>query len=126
MDVKPFLHRDHIIIEGLEVPIRIGTTAQEQAFPQVIKLNIDIYLSLQQAGLTDNLSRTIDYAAVINDIHKNLKECPFNLVEAVGEKVASLILRKPRVQAVSVKIRKKVFTGIEAVGVSIYREKKVR
>src|SRR5882672_1842271 len=89
---------DYLFIEELEIPCRIGTTAEERATPQVISLSIQIYFSMEKAGRTDRIENTVDYARLIRQIQNLLQKKEFQLVEAVAEKVAELLLREKRVQ----------------------------
>ncbi|MCG3204270.1 MAG: hypothetical protein KCHDKBKB_00985 [Elusimicrobia bacterium] len=107
----------------MEISVRIGTTAEERAFPQILGVTLHIMLTLKPAGNSDSLEDTLDYAALIKQIRHIGTEKEFTLIESLAERIASVTLQHPKTEAVTVTITKKVFTGISGVGAYIYREK---
>jgi dihydroneopterin aldolase len=123
MPVKNNTTLDHLFVEELEMSCRVGTTPKERAFPQILKVSLSIFMSLEKAGKTDDLQNSLDYADVISKIKKCAGETQFSLVEKVAEVIAAEILNRAPVQAVSVCVSKKVFPDIKAVGAFIHRQK---
>jgi dihydroneopterin aldolase len=117
-------HTDHVFIDGMEVACRLGTTEEERAFPQVVSVSVKIYLPLKRAAESEDLSLSVDYAAVADDIRRSLAAGPFVLVEAVAEMVAHCVLKQPLVEAVTVRVEKRILAGIRAVGAEVHRERK--
>ncbi len=113
---------DSIIIGGLELKCRVGDTPEERSFPQLINVHIQVFVPLKKAGVSDDIAHTLDYARLIQQIQLLVQEKEFNLVEAVGESLAGLILKHPGVTGVSIRVTKKSFPGIAAVGVHLWRE----
>lgn len=107
----------------MEQPCRIGTTVAERAFPQILKVSVRLETSLSKAGKSDALVDTVDYAAVVDSIRAICNSQEFTLVERVAEMIAEAALKNPLLHGIEVKIRKRVFSGIEAVGACIYRAK---
>ncbi len=58
---------DRIAIEDLEVFARVGVPDAERARPQRLLLTLFLSLDVAAAALADDLTRTIDYAAVAMD-----------------------------------------------------------
>lgn len=116
-------NKDFIVIEGFEVPARVGHTPAERGFPQIVRLDINIYLPLHNAAKSDRMDNTLDYAAVISKTERLLAQKKFVLIEALAEAVAQIALNHPLAQAVSIKATKKVFTNVHGVGASIWRTK---
>jgi 7,8-dihydroneopterin aldolase/epimerase/oxygenase len=114
---------DYIFIEDFQISSKIGTTAEERAFPQVVNLSCRIELPLHTAGKSDHLSDTIDYAAVINEIQLIVTSHEFNLVETLAETVAEHLLKHKMIEAVDVRISKNVFPQVKSVGAFIRRTK---
>ncbi len=114
---------DHLLIEGLEIACRVGTTAEERAFPQVLNLTFRIFLPLRRAGEADDLKATVDYAFLVRKVQSELARREFQLVESVAENIADLILAERRVERVEVEVRKKILPGVKWVGVVIARER---
>jgi dihydroneopterin aldolase len=118
------MNRDYLHVTKIEIPCRVGTTADERAFPQILTLSFRVELPLSKPGETDDLKHTIDYTHLIQAIKTAIEKRTFNLVETVAETAASLILENPMARATEVAVDKKVFAGIDSVGVFIRREKK--
>ena len=114
---------DLVFLEGLECLCRVGETAEERAFPQVLLIDLSLALMLGPAGRSDDIRDTVDYADVLGRIRKSLEKKSFNLVEAVAETVAQQALQDVRVEGAGVRIRKRSFPGLTAAGVQIWREK---
>ena len=55
---------DRIKIGGITCQARLGTTRHERTNPQPIVVDLCLYLDLEEAGVRDELSATIDYVAV--------------------------------------------------------------
>ena len=118
MDVKDF-----IAIENFAVPARVGHTAAERRFPQIVRLDIRIYLPLYKAAKRDRMDAALDYAAVITKTERLLARKKFVLIEALADAVANLILEHPLADAVSIKATKNVFANVAAVGAHLWRAK---
>lgn len=114
---------DFLFIERLKIPVRIGTTDEERAFPQIIFLSIEIETSLERSGLSDDIADTVDYAAVTAEVENFVKSREFTLVEALAEAAARIVLNRPLVTATRIRVEKKVLPQVESVGVQICREK---
>jgi FolB domain-containing protein len=115
--------KDFIVIENFSVPARVGHTVAERSFPQIIRLDIHIYLPLYMAAKRDRMDAALDYASVITKTERLLARKKFVLIETLAEAVAKLILGHPLAEAVSVKATKHVFSNVQAVGAHIWREK---
>lgn len=123
MNVKTnfFPNQDCLLIEQAEVSCRVGETAKERAFPQIIYVSAQMMLSLKQAGHKDNLNLTVDYMKIIHSLKKHLGQQQFALIESIAESVAYIILQHKYVQEVSVKITKKVAPGVASVSACVHR-----
>ena len=117
------LTKDYILIEEFKVPCRVGCTEDERAFPQLVTLNITIYTSLKKAAQTDNLRDTIDYAFIIEDIRKLLKEKEFKLLEHLAGEIIKNIFKLSHIQAAEVQATKTIFSDVGKTGVHLWQEK---
>ncbi len=115
--------KDSIVIEGLELPARVGHTQAERRFPQIVTLDIEIFLPLAQATREDRMGATLDYAGLIKKIERLLTKKTFVLIETLAEAVADLALEHRLTTGVSVKATKKVFAHVRAVGAHVWRAK---
>jgi dihydroneopterin aldolase len=112
---------DKIILEGVKVQTLIGWHAWERTAPQTIILDLIIGIA-PLACHSDNLTDTIDYEKVVNDLRLSLATQHFLLLEALAEHVAHLILVDFKAPWVKVKVIKPhILTDVACVGVEIER-----
>lgn len=115
---------DKLQLVDLQVSCSIGDTPEEKAFPQIVLVTIDIILPLQNAGKSDDLNQSVDYAEIMRQINEIAKTKSFNLLEAFAETIAERVLRDSRVHATRVRAAKKVFPELRAFAVDITRTQK--
>ena len=63
-------------------------------------------LDLEEAGKTDDLSHTVNYAHLYRTVKEVMDGTPRNLLEALAENIAALSLARFPIQAVRVKVTK--------------------
>jgi dihydroneopterin aldolase len=97
---------DRVIIAALPVDARVGVTAEERAVPQGLSLDVELFLDLTRAGKQDELSATVDYAAVCASVLAVVEARAFHLIEAVADEVAAALLQHYPVAGVCVRVRK--------------------
>jgi dihydroneopterin aldolase len=98
---------DRILLEGMVFHGRHGTLPAERDLGQPFIVDIELRLDLRSAGLSDDLTQSVDYG----EVHRRAKEIvegpPVALSETVAERVAAAILEEhPPVEAVRVKVAK--------------------
>jgi dihydroneopterin aldolase len=98
---------DRILLEGMVFHGRHGTLPAERELGQPFVVDVELRLDLRPAGLSDDLTQTVDYG----EVHKQVKEIvegpPVSLTETVAERVAAAVLEQhPPVEAVRVKVAK--------------------
>src|SRR4051794_26512671 len=95
---------DRILLEGMVFHGRHGTLPAERELGQPFILDVELLLDLRSAGLSDDLTQTVDYGEVHRRAREIVEGPPVNLSETVAEKVAAAILEDhPPVEAVRVK-----------------------
>jgi dihydroneopterin aldolase len=116
---------DRVFIEGLEVDCIIGTQPWEREVHQTLRLDLEIEAYCRPAGMSDDLSRALDYAGVAAAVRAAVEASSHLLVEAVAEQVAALVLRDfPATQAVTIRVTKAgAVPGAQSVGVAITRRR---
>ena len=113
---------DTIFINELKVKTKLGVPTWERMVAQTIILEIEIGYDLTKACKSDAIADTIDYGAVVNRIRETLAEHSFQLVEALAEHIAQLILKEFKAECVKVKVAKPaILLGLKALGVVIER-----
>lgn len=99
--------KDMMHMAGIELFGRHGVFAEENKLGQKFIVDLSMQLDLSIAGASDNLEDTVDYAAVYETIKRIVEGPPFQLIEALAEKIAEEVLtRYTIVQSIIVKITK--------------------
>ena len=115
---------DHIVIERLEFRGRCGVTLEERAKPQPMAIDLELEYELRPAGLSDHLSHTIDYAAVAARLVQAASAQEACLLEAMAERILTILFDEFPVEKVSLWIRKlhpPITTITGSVGITINR-----
>jgi 7,8-dihydroneopterin aldolase/epimerase/oxygenase len=106
-DPERELGEDKILLEGMIFYGRHGTLPTEREFGQRFVVDVEIWCDLRPAGLSDDLSQTVDYSEVHAQIKEIVEGEPVNLTETLAERIAAATLdRHPRVEGVRVKVSK--------------------
>lgn len=112
---------DFIFIEDMRVEAHVGIYERERVAPQTLELSLTFGVP-DEAARDDDITKTIDYAVVIERIRAELAARHFNLLETLGEYVIGLLLDEFRAPWVKVSIAKVgVARGVRRVGVQIER-----
>jgi FolB domain-containing protein len=110
-----------IHITDLEVFFRVGVPQEERAKPQRLLISIHMDRDLKIAGASDDLSKTIDYAAVVQRILGLGEGREWKLIEALAEEIAGIVLKEFAAARVTVEVKKFIIPQAESVSVSVTR-----
>lgn len=83
-----------------------GVNPEERTQGQRFVVDLEISRDLSQAGLSDDLSTTVNYSSVFKVAREVVEGKPCNLLETVAERLADAILTRFGVEAVKVRVRK--------------------
>lgn len=84
-----------------------GVFPEETRLGQRFNVDLVVSLDLKQAGQTDELSYTVNYAELYNTCREIVEGKPFKLVEALADKLAStILLRFPLIQSTTITVVK--------------------
>ena len=97
---------DNLLITALQIPASIGVHAWEQQIKQTLVIDVDIEVDLHKAGHSDDLQHTLNYCEIVKSIETLLAAKHFNLIEAVAESVAKLLLQEFKVKTVMIQVAK--------------------
>lgn len=98
---------DKIYIKDLEVYGFHGVNQQEKDMGQRFLISLELFLSLREAGESDDLNKTVSYAQVCVDVEEQFKKKKYDLIEKTAEKLAEFVLLNYElVNRVKVKIKK--------------------
>ena len=113
---------DIIFIDDLRISTLIGIYPREKAMPQTVEISLQIGTSTANAGDSDDIGDTINYATVVERLREELGKQHFNLLEKLTEFVAELLLKEFGARWVRVSIAKLgMMSGVRRVGVIIER-----
>lgn len=97
---------DKIIIRGAQFMCNIGVSKEEMAKKQNIFVDVELFVNLKKASLTDNIKNTINYSE-LHELIKNIAEKKeHKLIEALAEDIANVILKNSSAKKVLVSIKK--------------------
>lgn len=84
-----------------------GVFPEETRLGQRFIVDLDVFCDLQQAGVTDDLNYSVNYAELYTLSKEVVEGKPYQLIEAVSEKIANSVLEKfQKVNEVKVKVIK--------------------
>lgn len=100
------MSEDKIILEGMVFYGYHGVNQAERELGQRFVVDLEISKDLSEAGLADDLEKTVNYASVFKAAREVVEGPPANLIETVAERLAGAVLDRFPVEAVRVRIRK--------------------
>ncbi|ANF58543.1 dihydroneopterin aldolase [Halotalea alkalilenta] len=113
---------DRILIEGLEFDAVIGVYDWEKRIHQRLRLDLELGWDIRPAAAGDDLSQTLDYAAISERITTFATKHHFELVETFAERIATLLKEDFGIDSVRLTLRKPgAVANAQSVGVRIER-----
>lgn len=113
---------DIIFIRELKIDTLIGVYEWEKRVPQTLQFDLEIALPNGRAGHSDDIADALNYAEVVQHIQTLLSQRHFNLLEALAENIAQMLLQDFYAPWVKVSVAKlNAIRGSRMVGVSIER-----
>lgn len=109
------------LLDGLEVPIRLGIHPEELAGPQRVRLSVRMTVVYPRPVANDRIEEVLDYDFVREGVHAMARERVFALQETLCDAVAALCLRDERVVEVTVRSTKPDIYPDASVGCEITR-----
>lgn len=97
---------DIIELRGLRVSGICGALPEERHRAQPLEVDLDVTADLNPAGRSDELTDTVDYAAVIDAAEAVVVEGRPVLLEHLARRIADAVLALDRVEGVTVAVRK--------------------
>jgi len=111
----------------------MGTTGLfefEREKPQPFIVNLTLCFIKMKAGLTDQLSDTVDYGRVFSLVRETVEGKRFDLIEALAEAISSEVMSAfPSIDAMEVIVQKPeapVEGTFDFMGVRIFRERTIK
>jgi 7,8-dihydroneopterin aldolase/epimerase/oxygenase len=111
--VRPLFHwercrmnRDRIILDGMVFYGYHGVNQAERELGQRFVVDVELALDLSQAGLSDDLALTVNYATVFKAAREVVEGEAADLIETVAERLAGALLGRFPVEAVRIRVKK--------------------
>jgi dihydroneopterin aldolase len=113
---------DRVFIEDLRVQTVIGIFDWEREIKQTVSLDLEMAFDITAAGRSDDIADTLDYKAVSKRLIQFVEKSEYQLVEALAEQCARIVLAEFPVPWLRLKLSKPgAVRGSSAVGVVIER-----
>jgi dihydroneopterin aldolase len=116
---------DIIYLRDLRIDTIIGIYDWERRMKQTIIIDLEMGTDIRRAANSDNIEDTLNYKAVAKRLMTYVGESEFELVEALAEKIAEIIMAEFAVPWIRLSLNKKgAVRGVRDVGVIIERGSK--
>ncbi len=113
---------DRVFIEDLRVETVIGIYDWEREIRQAVSLDLEMAFDIRAAAASDAIADTLDYKAVAKRLIGFIETSEFQLVEALAERCAAIVLQEFPVRWLRLRLGKPgAVRGSSAVGVIIER-----
>ena len=115
---------DHIFIRDFRIETLIGFHKRERIVPQTLRLDLEIGIANTAVFESDKVTDCIDYETVTIRIRELVAGKHFNLVEALAERIARIVLDEFGAASVKVSAAKLgILRNAGLVGVQIERKR---
>ena len=116
------MRSDLVFIEDLRIQTVIGVFDWEREITQTVSLDLQMTFDIEKAARSDQIADTLDYKAVAKRLIQFVESSEFQLVEALAEHCAQIVLAEFPVSRVRLKLSKPgAVRGSSDVGVIIER-----
>lgn len=116
------MNSDRVFIEDLRIQTVIGVFDWEREISQTVSLDLEMAYDTSRAAQSDAIEDTLDYKAVSKRLIHFVEQAEFQLVEALAEACARIVLDEFPVSWLRLKLSKPgAVRGSSAVGVIIER-----
>jgi dihydroneopterin aldolase len=114
--------KDRVFIEDLRIQTVIGVFDWEREITQTVSIDLQMEFDISRAAASDDIADALDYKAVSKRLIQFVEGSEFQLVEALAEHCARIVLDEFPVNWLQLKLSKPgAVRGSSAVGVFIER-----
>jgi dihydroneopterin aldolase len=85
---------DKILVNGMKFYGYHGVFAEEQKLGQRFNVDVTLLIDLKEAGLTDELDKTVNYKEVYDAVKEIVEGDSVKLLETLAESIAAALLGK--------------------------------
>jgi len=113
---------DIVYINDLKVDTVIGIFDWERRIRQTVSLDLEMAADIRRGAASDHIDDALDYKAIGKRLIAFIESSEFQLVEALAENVAQLVLKEFQVPWLKLRLSKPgALRGARDVGVIIER-----
>jgi dihydroneopterin aldolase len=113
---------DIIFIHDLQIETVIGIYDWERKIRQTISLDIEMATDISKAARSDDIEDALSYKSVAKRLIEFVQQSEFELVEALAEKICSIVMDEFSVPWIKLTLHKPgAVRGSKSVGVIIER-----
>lgn len=95
---------DYIHLNEMEFYGYHGALPEETKLGQRFRVTVSLATDLSEAGKTDNLDKTVNYAEVYSVCRAIVEGEPVKLIEAVAEKIATTVMEEFAAKVTGVRV----------------------
>ena len=115
---------DIVYIRELKVETIIGIFDWERERKQTVSIDLDLGFDIRAAARSDDIAHALDYKAISHRVRDFVAAAEFQLVEALAETVAGIVLAEFPVPWLRLRVGKPgAITGSKDTGVIVERRK---
>lgn len=114
---------DTVYLKNYVVTAKHGYYKEEHTKAQRFVVSVIATCDTHVAGVTDDLTETLNYELIRSIVHDILMKSPHDLIESLAEEIAKSVLAYERVSSVEVDISKPDVWSDCIPGVKITRKK---
>lgn len=113
---------DIVFIHDLQIETVIGIYDWERKIRQTISLDIEMATDISKAARSDDIEDALSYKTVAKRLIEFVQQSEFELVEALAEKICSIVMDEFSVPWIKLTLHKPgAVRGSKSVGVIIER-----
>jgi dihydroneopterin aldolase len=113
---------DEIHVRELELSAHIGVPDEERATPQRLTVSIVMWPRAGFIAMADDLSNTVNYAAVCREVKELVAQRNDKLIETLAQAIAAQLLAAFPLTRVRIELRKFILPDVKHVAVVLVRE----
>jgi 7,8-dihydroneopterin aldolase/epimerase/oxygenase len=110
-----------IHIQELEIFVHIGVPEEERRAPQRLTASISFWPYHEAGELADKIENAVNYSAVVEETKNFVRDQSVSLIETLADRLATHLLKRFRMQKVTIELRKFPFEDTKYVSVTITR-----
>jgi dihydroneopterin aldolase len=97
---------DQLAVRGIEIHAHHGVFDFERRDGQTFVIDLVLGLDTRAAAAGDDLSRTVDYGTLVDEVRTAAEKDPVDLIETLAQRIADVCLSHEPVSWVEVTVHK--------------------